>query len=82
MVYYAEPEYFGGFGYIYAIGIDGGASFLNNYVASNFDSVSRLAGMLLINGDMESMRDVATFVPAYLVGAEEDVVEKLSLIHI
>lgn len=76
MVYYAEPEYFGGFGYIYAIGIDGGASFLNNYVASNFDSVSRLAGMLLINGDMESMRDVATFVPAYLVGAEEDVVEK------
>ena len=75
-VTYADGEYYGGFGYIYAIGIDGGATFLNNYVSSNFDFVSRLAGMLLVNGDMAPIREVAAQVPVYLANASEDVIAK------
>ena len=57
--YYSDAEYFGGFGYTYVIGIDGGATFLNNYVAGTLDYVSRIAGMLLINGKMENIRNIA-----------------------
>ncbi len=74
--YYADAEYFGGYGYTYVIGIDGGATFLNNYVAGTFDYVSRIAGMLLVNGKMDSIRNVASLVPAYLVNAPGLVVEK------
>jgi poly(3-hydroxybutyrate) depolymerase len=74
--YYSDAEYFGGYGYTYVIGIDGGATFLNNYVAGTFDYVSRIAGMLLINGKMDSVRDVATLVPVYLVNAPESVIAK------
>jgi Poly(3-hydroxybutyrate) depolymerase len=74
--FYSDAEYFGGSGYTYVIGIDGGASFLNNYVAGTFDYVSRIAGMLLINGKMESIRQVAGLVPVYLVNAPDAVVEK------
>jgi pimeloyl-ACP methyl ester carboxylesterase len=74
--YYSDAEYFGGYGYTYVIGIDGGATFLNNYVAGTFDYVSRIAGMLLINGKMDSIRNVAALVPAYLVNAPESVVSK------
>lgn len=70
-VAYAEPDYFGGFGYIYAVGIDGGASFLNNYVASAFDFSSRIAGMLLINGQMASIRKASSVLPVYLVNPTE-----------
>ncbi len=74
--YYSDAEYFGGYGYTYVIGIDGGATFLNNYVAGTFDYVSRIAGMLLVNGKMDSIRNVASLVPAYLVNAPDSVVEK------
>ncbi len=74
--YYSDAEYFGGYGYTYVIGIDGGATFLNNYVAGTFDYVSRIAGMLLVNGKMDSIRAVASLVPAYLVNAPGSVVEK------
>ena len=73
---YSDAEYFGGFGYTYVIGLDGGATFLNNYVAGTLDYVSRIAGLLLINGKMEAVRSVAGLVPAYLVNAPEAVVEK------
>lgn len=73
---YSDAEYFGGYGYLYVIGIDGGASFLNDYIASEFDYVSRIAGMLLINGKMEAIRNVAKFVPVYLVNADASVVDK------
>lgn len=76
---YSDGEYFGGFGYTYLIGIDGGATFLNNYVAGNLDYIGRVAGMLLINGTMDNVRQVATFVPVYLVNAPEAVVEKYKL---
>ncbi len=74
--YYSDAEYFGGYGYTYVIGIDGGATFLNNYVAGTFDYVSRIAGMLLVNGKMDSIRAVASLVPTYLVNAPESVIEK------
>jgi len=74
--FYSDAEYFGGNGYTYVIGIDGGATFLNNYVASTFDYVSRIAGMLLINGKMENIRTVANLVPVYLVNAPDSVIRK------
>jgi pimeloyl-ACP methyl ester carboxylesterase len=73
---YADAEYFGGFGYTYVIGIDGGASFLNDYVAGTLDYVSRIAGMLLVNGQMQDVRQVAGLVPVYLVNALDQVVAK------
>jgi len=73
---YADGEYFGGFGYLYVIGIDGGATYLNNYIAGTVDYVGRIAGMLLINGKMEAARAVAGLVPAYLVNAADFIVEK------
>ena len=72
---YSDGEYFGGFGYLYVVGLDGGATFVNNYLAGTIDYVSRIAGMLLINGKMESIRQVAALVPAYLVNASDSVVE-------
>ena len=74
--YYADNSYYGGLTYRYAIGIDGGATFLNNYVASTLDYVGRLAGILLVNSTMEYVREVAAPVPAYLVNPKADIVEK------
>ena len=74
--YYADNSYYGGLTYRYAIGVDGGATFLNNYVASEFDYVGRMAGMLLVNGKMESIREVAAPVPVYLVNPGAGVAEK------
>ena len=73
---FCDAEYFGGYGYLYLIGIDGGATFLNNYVAGTFDFASRVAGMLLIGGTMEKIRSVATFIPVYLVNPDAAVVGK------
>ena len=75
-VTYVDANYYGGYSYLYVIGIDGGATFLNNFVASNLDYVSRIAGMLLINGEMDRIRDVAAYVPVYLVNASGDTVAK------
>ncbi len=75
-VYYSDAEYMGSYGYWYLIGIDGGATFLNNYVSIAFDFASRIAGMLLINGDMEAFRQVSTFIPTYLVNAPQAVADK------
>ena len=80
-VTFAEGAYFGSFAYIYAIGIDGGATFLNNYVANTFDSVSRIAGMLLIGGKVDEIRKVAHFVPVYMVNPDEEVLEKYKAVN-
>lgn len=76
MVTYADAEYFGGFAYLYFIGVDGGATFFHNHIAGTFDCVSRIAGALLIGGRMDEVRKVATYVPVYLVNAQEDVIAK------
>ena len=75
-VTYADASYYGGFGFYYLIGIDGGATFLNNYVAGTLDYVSRIAGLLLIGGDMERISTVAAPVPAYLVNADDATIAK------
>ena len=75
-VYYSDAEYMGSYGYWYLIGIDGGATFLNNYVSIAFDFASRIAGMLLVGGDMEAFRQVSTFIPTYLVNAPQAVADK------
>ena len=75
-VSYYDGNYYGGYGFYYVIGIDGGATFLNDYVAGMFDFVSRIAGLLLINGDMERVRTVAAPVPVFLVNAPADVIAK------
>ena len=49
------------------IGIDGGATFINNFIAPTFDDVTRLAGMILIGGNMDRIHDVAGVVPVYMV---------------
>jgi poly(3-hydroxybutyrate) depolymerase len=73
---YSDAEYFGGFGYTYVIGIDGGATYLNNHVAGTLDYVSRIAGMLLVNGQMQDVRSVAGLVPVYLVNPPDNVLAK------
>jgi predicted peptidase len=75
-IYYSDGEYFGGFGYIYFIGVDGGATFFNNHLATTFDFVSRIAGALLVGGGVDEISKVSTLVPVYLVNASGDVVEK------
>ena len=79
--YYSDAEYFGGFGYTYVIGIDGGATFLNNYITGTLDYVGRIAGMLLINGKMENIRNVAALVPVFLVNASDAIVEKYKKVN-
>ena len=74
--YYADSAYYGGLTYRYLIGVDGGATFINNYISSTFDYISRIAGLLLVNGNMDRIRDVAAFVPVYLVNATDEVVAK------
>ncbi len=74
--YYADSAYYGGLTYRYLIGIDGGATFVNNYISSTLDYISRIAGLLLVNGDMDRIRTVASFVPTYLMNATDEVVEK------
>lgn len=76
--YYADAGYFGGLTYRYLIGVDGGATFLNNYVSSTFDYISRVAGMLLVGGDMEKIRTVAAPVPVWLVNPGKAVAGKYS----
>ncbi len=71
-----DASYYGGFGFYYLIGIDGGATFLNNYVVGTLDYVGRIAGLLLINGDMERISTVAAPVPAYLVNASDATIAK------
>ena len=75
-VVYSDGEYYGCWCYYYVIGVDGGATFLNNYVASNYDAVTRIAGMLLVNGKMDYVRDVAGLVPVYMVNSDQDTIDK------
>lgn len=72
---FADFAYFGGFSYRYVIGTGKAATFLNEYIAGEIDYVSRIAGMLLIGGDMNTtLRSVASFVPVCLVNANQDTV--------
>jgi dienelactone hydrolase len=75
-VSYSDAEYFGGFGYTYFIGLGGGATFFNNHIATTMDFAGRIAGALLVDGGVDAIRKVSTFVPVYLVNAPNEVIEK------
>ena len=73
---YIDNYYYGGVTNRYLIGLGGGASFLCNYVAPQLDYVGRVAGMMLVNADMEEILTVAVPVPVYLVNASETAFDK------
>ena len=69
---YADCEYFGTTGKIYFIGIDGGATFLNNFVATGDpECIGQCAGVLLVGGEMNADAVISKYVPAYLVNGTE-----------
>ena len=74
--FYADGAYYGGLTNRYVIGIGGGATFVNDYIASSYDYVTRIAGMLLIGGGSTRAYDIASFVPTYLVNATEATLNK------
>ena len=74
--YYADSSYFGGLTYRYLIGIDGGATFVNEYIAGTTDYITRIAGLLLVGGTMSRVSEVASFVPTYLVNPTDEMVNK------
>ena len=76
--YYADNCYYGGLTYRYVIGIDGGATFINQFIATTLDDISRVAGLLLFGGKMADVYNVVGRVPAYLVNVPERVVAKYS----
>lgn len=75
-VTYSDAEYFGGYGYVYFIGIQGGATFFHNYLSPEIDFAGRIAGALLIGGNMQQVRRPSIFVPVWLVNAKEEIIEK------
>ena len=80
-VTYLDGSYYGTYGYYYVIGIDGGATFLNNFVLTQFSYASRIAGVLLVNGKMDRIRNVGAFLPVYLVNAPADVLAKYEAVN-
>ena len=80
-VSYADNAYYGGVTYRYLIGISGGATFINDYVAGTMDYISRIAGLLLVDGSMSHISEVATFVPTYLVNPADATVEKYKSVN-
>ena len=77
----AEGAYYGGTTYRYVIGIDGGATFINNFIAPTFDDVTRIAGMILIGGKMDRIHDVAGIVPVYMVNPSATALNKYKEIN-
>ena len=76
-----DGVYYGGFSYYYLIGIDEGATFLSNYVMPVEDFTSRIAGVLLVNGGMDRMKKVSTYVPVYLSNTDAAIVEKFKAVN-
>ena len=74
--YYADSVYYGGLTYRYLIGIGGGATFINDYIAGALDDISRIAGLFLYDGKMADISKVADRVPTYLVNASEKTIAK------
>ena len=69
----AEGSKIGYFGYHYVIAIGDGATFFNEYIAPVTDFAGRIAGALIIDGDMNTdLYKVGAPVRAYLVNADAD----------
>jgi hypothetical protein len=76
ILYYSDAEYCGAYGKVYFIGIDGGATFINNRIAPRKDLVGLCAGLMLIGGEMDPSVKVGTYVPAYLLNGPPTAVER------
>ena len=69
---HADSEYFGAYGKVYMIGIDGGATFINNCIATSDKwVVGLISGLLLVGGEMDEGTVISNYVPAYLVNGTE-----------
>ena len=72
----AEGSKIGYFGYHYVIAIGDGATFFNDYIAPVMDFVTRIAGVLLIGGDMTTdLKAVGGPVRAYIVNSGANVAD-------
>ena len=70
----AEGSKIGYFGYHYIIAIGDGATFFNEYIAPVADFAGRIAGALIIGGDMNTdLYEVAAPIRAYIVNAPVEV---------
>jgi hypothetical protein len=77
IVYDADAEYFGTYGKIYFIGIDGGSTFINNFVApGDADCIGQAAGLMLIGGQMDPAKQVSAYVPTYILNGTDTMVER------
>ena len=77
IIYYSDAEYCGAYGKVYFIGIQGGATFINNYIApGRHDCIGLCAGLMLIGGDMEASVKVSKYVPAYILNGSQTAVEQ------
>ncbi len=79
--FYADSAYYGGITYRYLIGIDGGATFINNYIAPLMDDIGRVAGMLLVGGDVAKIYNPAIYVPVYMINPSDLAVEKYKAVN-
>ncbi|MBQ7655822.1 MAG: hypothetical protein IJS41_04885, partial [Clostridia bacterium] len=52
------------------------ATFLNNYVVGTVDYCSRIAGLMLVGGSIDRIREPSWFLPVYIVNGEADVIAK------
>lgn len=77
MAYYSDAEYCGAQGKVYFIGIEGGATFINNHIApGRQDCIGLCAGVLLIGGEMDASVKVSKYVPAYVLNGSQVAVEQ------
>lgn len=75
--HYSDAEYCGAYGKVYFIGIDGGATFINNRIApGRHDVIGLCAGLMLIGGEMDASTKVGTYVPAYVLNGSPTAVEQ------
>jgi hypothetical protein len=77
IIYYSDAEYCGAYGKVYFIGVEGGATFINNYIApGRHDCIGLCAGLMLIGGEMEASVKVSKYVPAYILNGSQTAVEQ------
>jgi hypothetical protein len=77
IVYYSDAEYCGAYGKVYFIGIEGGATFINNYIApGRHDCIDLCAGLMLIGGEMEPSAKISKYVPVYILNGSQTAIEQ------
>ncbi|MBR6965906.1 MAG: hypothetical protein IKH81_02310 [Clostridia bacterium] len=79
----ADYEYMGTTGKIYFIGIDGGATFINNFVApGDPECIGQTGGVLLVGGEMKDDAEISMYTPAYIVNGTEKAVEAWKKVNV